>query len=352
MCIRDRVRITREENEHDRVLESTSITAASYENAGKLEYVQILKLEDYTAPVITLAEVNTCLQGVGCGEQKRFAITATDCNTSATEKLVYNWTLSSNDTQLATGEGASFEATVLPKETYTVKWSVSDNCGNTAWEEAKYEFQDCKLPSPYCLNGLAIELMDNASVEVWARDIERNSSDNCTTADNLRFRIWHNSLGSAPNQITEVLALPEAINFSCAMVGSQEVSLYVIDEANNWEFCTTYVNVQDNKNVCMSNEAMALIDGTIMDWKQQTVEEVHIDVANSNSMMTREDGYYHFDLEMYNDYMIRPEKDDRPLNGVSTFDLVLISKHILGITEFENPYQMIAADVNLSLIHI
>jgi len=49
---------------------------------------------------------------------------------------------------------------------------------------------------------------------------------------------------------------------------------------------------------------------------------------------------------MYNDYMIRPEKDDRPLNGVSTFDLVLISKHILGITEFENPYQMIAADVN------
>ncbi len=37
-----------------------------------------------------------------------------------------------------------------------------------------------------------------------------------------------------------------------------------------------------------------------------------------------------------------------PLNGVSTFDLVLISKHILGIQLFENPFQIIAADANNS----
>ena len=37
-----------------------------------------------------------------------------------------------------------------------------------------------------------------------------------------------------------------------------------------------------------------------------------------------------------------------PLNGVSTFDLVLISKHILGITPFDSPYKYIAADVNKS----
>ena len=45
---------------------------------------------------------------------------------------------------------------------------------------------------------------------------------------------------------------------------------------------------------------------------------------------------------------IEPEKDYDHLNGVSTFDIVLISKHILGVTPLSSPYQMIAADVNNS----
>jgi hypothetical protein len=36
------------------------------------------------------------------------------------------------------------------------------------------------------------------------------------------------------------------------------------------------------------------------------------------------------------------------LNGVSTFDLVLISKHILGVQPLNTPYKLIAADVNNS----
>ncbi len=41
-----------------------------------------------------------------------------------------------------------------------------------------------------------------------------------------------------------------------------------------------------------------------------------------------------------------PARDDR--NGVSVFDLVLISKHILGVAPLTSPYQLIAADVNRS----
>jgi hypothetical protein len=36
------------------------------------------------------------------------------------------------------------------------------------------------------------------------------------------------------------------------------------------------------------------------------------------------------------------------LNGVSTFDLVLISKHILGVQTLDSPYKIIAADANKS----
>lgn len=34
--------------------------------------------------------------------------------------------------------------------------------------------------------------------------------------------------------------------------------------------------------------------------------------------------------------------------GVTTFDLVLIGKHILGLKALDSPYKMIAADVNRS----
>ncbi|HKK77733.1 MAG TPA: T9SS type A sorting domain-containing protein, partial [Saprospiraceae bacterium] len=43
-----------------------------------------------------------------------------------------------------------------------------------------------------------------------------------------------------------------------------------------------------------------------------------------------------------------PQKDDDHQNGVSTFDLVLISKHILGVQPLNSPYQQIAADINKS----
>jgi hypothetical protein len=39
---------------------------------------------------------------------------------------------------------------------------------------------------------------------------------------------------------------------------------------------------------------------------------------------------------------------NNPYNGVSTFDIVRINRHILGVEPFTNPYQMIAADVNNS----
>ncbi len=47
-------------------------------------------------------------------------------------------------------------------------------------------------------------------------------------------------------------------------------------------------------------------------------------------------------------YTIVPQKNDNPLDGVTTYDLVLISKHILGIQALQCPWQRLAADVNCS----
>jgi len=48
------------------------------------------------------------------------------------------------------------------------------------------------------------------------------------------------------------------------------------------------------------------------------------------------------------EFDVVPYKNNDPLNGVSTFDLVLINKHILGLEPLNSLYKMIAADANNS----
>ncbi len=45
-------------------------------------------------------------------------------------------------------------------------------------------------------------------------------------------------------------------------------------------------------------------------------------------------------------YHVVPSKDDEHLCGVSTLDLILIQRHILGLEPLEGPYNLIAADTN------
>jgi len=52
------------------------------------------------------------------------------------------------------------------------------------------------------------------------------------------------------------------------------------------------------------------------------------------------------DIETADSYTLTPEKDDNPLEGVTTYDLVLISQHILSTVPFDSPYKMIAADAD------
>jgi len=58
--------------------------------------------------------------------------------------------------------------------------------------------------------------------------------------------------------------------------------------------------------------------------------------------------YLNDNLMTGNNYTITPSKNINPLNGVTTYDLVLISKHILGTELLDSPYKIIAADANRS----
>jgi hypothetical protein len=45
-------------------------------------------------------------------------------------------------------------------------------------------------------------------------------------------------------------------------------------------------------------------------------------------------------------YTVQPSRDTNAVNGVTTFDLSQINKHILGVEAFDSPWKIIAADAN------
>ncbi len=217
------------------------------------------------------------------------------------------------------------------------------------FEEEIEEVVDCSKFPAYCYHGLAIELMPMGMVETWASDISVNDFSQCP---DYQLGLWHESMPmKQPTTLAEVRALPTNLVFTCATLGNQEVQLYITDPEGNWNFCETYINVQDNNKGCVATQSTdatnALLGGQVNTWKGDAVQEVLLSTTQIDYMTTH-DGFYHFELPMEESYTVTPQKNHIPLNGVSTFDLVLMTKHILGVQPFDNPYQWIAADVNQS----
>jgi hypothetical protein len=93
------------------------------------------------------------------------------------------------------------------------------------------------------------------------------------------------------------------------------------------------------------------VAGLITNEENETVENVQVNLTGGTALSTTTvvNGSYNFSgLTRGNDYTITPVKNDDYLNGVSTFDLVLITKHILGSKKLDSPYKLIAADANNS----
>jgi hypothetical protein len=211
-----------------------------------------------------------------------------------------------------------------------------DNCNNQTDCQTTVTVRDCKKPTPYCKNGLVIELMvvDPAMVQVWANDFNDNSFDNCPGALKFSFSSNVNETGRT---------------YTCAELGQQPVQIWVTDAAGNQDFCETFVIIQGNMGQCDDDPLVAGATATETDLG---VEGVNINVnspsgfnADVNTDVT---GAFSTNVANGGDYTITPVYDEEPLNGVSTFDLVLISKHILGVQPLGSPYKIIAADANKS----
>ncbi len=97
--------------------------------------------------------------------------------------------------------------------------------------------------------------------------------------------------------------------------------------------------------------ATTTVSGAVQNSSQVGIGNVTLNFSGAADVVviTEADGLFSVpDLPVEQAYTITPEKNTAIDNGVTTFDLTLIGKHILELESFTDETQIIAADANLS----
>ena len=368
---------------------------------GFYQYTQILKVKDEVAPVITPQQYDAfptfdtpsadaldrfpCVGDVGLAfdvteECSPVDLRFTEVYLYLDEQyeeepvvLIYN--------EVTTDEAEEFEFNIeegdpagpytrtfgvtglFPVGQHAIEITVSDGCGNTDTRTMAFEVYDALAPSPICFSSLTLELspvdydkdglpdVGQAAITIWAEDfIKGLGTEECTGP--VSYSIHRASLVDEGNEIPA--PGPTSLLVSCEDNGFVLAYVYAWDAAGNGDRCEVFLILNDNNHLCSGDETAensASVAGMITTAGEAPVSGVEINLSGDRQMAdnTANDGMYTFtNLQKGRDYTLQPFKDDGITNGVSTFDLITITKHILGVKSLSTPYQMIAADVNNS----
>ncbi|MEI2693768.1 MAG: T9SS type A sorting domain-containing protein [Saprospiraceae bacterium] len=349
---------------------------------GRWEFTQIIKVRDQVKPIVT-CNVGNCEPAVystslqSCVGHINLTVTATDSCTPNDWLLVeykldafnngtfdynvgkltlkeYNQgikpTLHNN--QFADNPNNPFDASgVYPIGVHRICWYVEDGCGNIGQCCTLFEVKDCKAPTPYCLTGIiTVPMPTTGCIDIWAKDLDFNSSDNCTPRNKLKFYFD----GDTAKRSIRVCC-DDFVRQQKSDELSISVQVWVEDEEGNKDYCVTTVIVQDNQNICPNPPTANTgnVNGLIRTENGDLTAKAGVELYNKN-LLTREtttnnSGSYLFgDLSLNTEYQLKSKRNDEAANGVSTADIVKIQRHILGIEELASPYKLIAADVNKS----
>lgn len=315
---------------------------------------QIIKIINNVDPVITTScePVSTCTYDVECqdGYIELVSSASDDCTISDEMRWEYKIDLDRNGTFDYTERGAGSTANASGSYaigSHSIAWIFYDKCGNHTTCVQDFDIVNCKAPTPYCLNGLAIDLMpmdtnndgepDAGMIETWASDFDHGSSHPCGYPVILSF---------------EADTTVKTKIFTCADLGEQQVNLYVsvlTPTGLIQAWCETYVVIQDNMQVCGDDLVGGIVSGMVTTEDDVPVQNVSVELQFAESMTssTNDAGQYSFpSMPLGGTYDIVPTKTDNAMDGVSTLDLILIQRHILKLKDLDTPFKMIAADIN------
>ncbi len=255
----------------------------------------------------------------------------------------------------------AYQTLQLPYGRHRIVWTLTEANGAQTNCSTGLDIADCKAPAVVCLNGLSVNIMPSGMTTLFASDFLQFASDNYTPFN--RIQIGLRKKGDGTGFPTDSTGAPSTrLAFNCDELNANTVELWARDAAGNTDFCETTVLVQDNAGIC---SWVGGLPDTLMLCLQYCGASFPLDVN------FQVDGMHpalpplswfvlphlpnqhcrRYPLSMYpllGNYTITPNKDNDQINGLSTYDLVRIERHILGHQALETPYKLIAADANNS----
>ena len=162
--------------------------------------------------------------------------------------------------------GFNIPSTLITEDgPFVLNWQVTDGCGNvsntTSMLDVSISEVDVTSPTPICISVSSVLVNDNGT-EVFAKDFDSGSFDDCTPTNQLRFTFSDvvpsadPSFNSSNNSSVRT--------FTIADLNGQDIfdvnlNTYVWDDSNNSDFCTHRVRLvrettsNDNINLRFSN---------------------------------------------------------------------------------------------------
>ena len=223
-----------------------------------------------------------------------------------------------------------------------VTFIATDACGRTASCTTTVNISDNTAPviTSVYVDGVCNEAVCGSNLNFWYNEWKDKVLEGLSATDACDSNVSFTTQGpfspnqNCPDETTETVVAFVA-NDNCGNTSSIEYSFYV-----------TAVDTPEPPQA-------SSIAGMIHTESMEAVEDVEVYLSGGASFFdmytTGSDGMYAFNnVPMEQNYSITPMNDQFPLNGVSSYDLVLISKHLLNIQLLDSPYKIIAADVNRS----
>lgn len=312
-------------------------------------HVQTIELNNSQAPVINSSCKNVTIESNDgtCQAEVDFSVSATDdCTPSVS--LKYNWAVDVNNDGTVDNSGAgSHVVGSYPTGTHKVTFTVKDACNNASVCTFLFTIKDSKAPTPICRSEVVWVLDDQGEAEVWASDFDLKSVDSCDEDADLRFAF--NAAGNQTFLAFDCSDIPNGVSVEIPL------QMWVFDTDGNSDFCEVTLILQDSEtnNACPDTAPQDLrIAGNMARENDDNLANVNVtlrDLTDNEVFYTTSDteGNYEFNnIVGGHDYTVTPNSDAEVMNGVSTLDIVLIQRYILGLQDFDSPYKLLAADVN------
>ncbi len=333
------------------------------QNYHYYEYEQIIYIKNAEAPEITDCDIDTLCIGQQCSATLMKSIRVQD-DCTPTEDIEVSWSLyQATDLGYRLLDKADTNYAEVPNLAmgdYKLVWTAEDACHNESICTDYFAVKDCVKPTPICATSTTLRLIpvdlnqdgliDTAVGEIWAEELDVSSHDNCGGIVDFRIRRKGTGDVDGSGRLLAPDTTEKRLGFGCADKGVQEVEMWVVDDRGNADFCLVTIIVTGPAEGC--DGELGRVQGTVSSMQGAGLADVQAILRNEDGTeqfsVTDDKGRYDFGGFAMDgtSYSLWPEKEDDPVDGISTLDAIRISKHMLARDKFESSFEYRAADVN------